>query len=173
MDRKAIAILVIAFGLLLGLQPLARWLFPVKPRPAAAGTNAAPATASSSVTHASGPVVPSLQGVQSLPSPPAAPATPEFTLALTNASARWVFTSRGGGLKHVELPGHAAFTGRHAKGRSNGPILLNHDSLPPSSHGPAHPPSRATPRTPSARSTGACAPRKQSGTASCLSGNTA
>ncbi len=131
MDRKAIAILVIAFGLLLGLQPLARWLFPVKPRPAAAGTNAAPATASSSVTHASGPVVPSLQGVQSLPSPPAAPATPEFTLALTNASARWVFTSRGGGLKHVELPGHAAFTGRHAKGRSNGPILLNHDSLPP------------------------------------------
>ena len=133
MDRKGIAILVIAFGLLLGLQPLARWLFPVQPRPASAATNG-PAGTNTSQSAAPGTVagnVPSMQGVQSPPAAPPMPAGPESLVVLSNASSRWVFTSRGGGLKRVELPQHPEFTGRHAKGRSNGPTQLNHDSLPP------------------------------------------
>ena len=134
MDRKAIAILVVAFGLLLGLQPLARWLFPVKARPVSAATNAAPGSpiaGTPSAQPSTTPVVPSMQGVQPIPAVVAAPVGPESVMVLSNASARWVFTSRGGGLKHVELPGHAEFTGRHAKGHSNGPIVLNHDTLAP------------------------------------------
>lgn len=131
MDRKGIAILVVAFGLLLGLQPLARWLFPTASRSPVAGTHA-PTRATPTNASSAAITPPTLQGVQPLPTAPsAAPAGPEETLVLQNASARWVFTSRGGGIKHVELPGHLALTGRHAKGRSNGPVILNHDSLPP------------------------------------------
>ncbi|MEI6341302.1 MAG: YidC/Oxa1 family insertase periplasmic-domain containing protein [Verrucomicrobiota bacterium] len=131
MDRKGIVILVLAFGLLLGLQPLARWLFPSSQRPVATGTNA-PAVAGSTNTASTSPTPPSLQGVQPLPAAAQSkPAGPESTLALTNGSARWVFTSQGGGIKRVELPGHASLTGRHAKGRSNGPVILNHDAMTP------------------------------------------
>lgn len=139
MDRKGIAILVVAFALLLGLQPLAKLVFPTKPVPPGAtnavlaalgGSNAIPLPV---VTNT--PSIPSLNGVQPLPATLAAdaarPAGPESVLTLTNKASRWVIGSFGGGIKHVELTEHDAFTGRLAKGRSNSPILLNDDSLPP------------------------------------------
>ena len=135
MDRKAIAILIVSFGLLLGLQPLAKWMFPTQPGAATASTNgvarATAAVGGSASTAAS--AVPSLNGVQALPGVPPGQgaAVPESTLWLTNGSSRWLVTSRGGGIRHIELVRHSEFTGRPAKGRSNSPVVLNHDTQDP------------------------------------------
>lgn len=146
MDRKGIVIIVLAFGILLGLQPLAKWMFPAKPVPPGAGTNAVmrttgatnPALAATpnTVTPATNPTapVPSIGGVNPVPgltNVPSAPIEPEKYLALTNSATRWVFGSHGGGVRHVDLLSHESLTGYYAKGRSNSPVRLNHASLPP------------------------------------------
>lgn len=97
MDRKSIAILVVCLALLLLWPQLVNKLLPPKPLPPGA-TNAVVTAAVS--TNAAAPA-------------PAATATapgvifdtnaPEQTLTVTNDGARYVFTSRGGGLKSVDL----------------------------------------------------------------------
>jgi YidC/Oxa1 family membrane protein insertase len=133
MDRKGIAILVIAFALLLGLQPLAKLLFPVKPG-APGSTNAIPTLPTAGNLQTTNVAsVPNLDGVVPIPPAtalPTVPTGPAQLLALTNASTRWVFTSHGGGIHHVELQRYSEFTGRIAKGRSNAPVLIN-DGGPP------------------------------------------
>ncbi len=140
MDRKAIAILVVAFGLALGLQPVAKMLFPTKPVPPGA-TNGAPRVlngtnipAASLSAPGSQATVPSLNNVQPLApatTAPATPAGPEKTAVLANKASRWIISSHGGGIRNVELLEYQAFTGRIAKGRSNTPVLLNAPGLPP------------------------------------------
>lgn len=136
MDRKGIAILVVAFALLLGLQPLAKFIFPTKPLPPGS-TNAAQASLSGTnrvpAQTNPAPAVPVLNGVQPLAPALPTPAAkgPEETASIATKSARWVIGSHGGGIRHVEVLSHQAFTGRLAKGRSNAPIFLNGDSLPP------------------------------------------
>lgn len=129
MDRKAIAILVIAFGLLLGLQPLAKLLYPVKPgAPGASNRLASVTTPGNTNSTALTQPIPNLDGVVPLPvstNLPVVPSGPAQLISLTNATTRWVFTSHGGGIHHVELNDYAEFTGRIAKGRSNAPVLLN------------------------------------------------
>lgn len=130
MDRKGIAILVAALGLFLALPYASRKLYPpLPPR-----TNAAPAVVASGGTNAAQGTVPQMNGVN-----PAAVATgiaarptgPEQLHVLANAHARFVFTSRGGGLKRVELLDYHAYPGRKAPpGGSNPPVVLNHDAAP-------------------------------------------
>jgi YidC/Oxa1 family membrane protein insertase len=111
MDRKSIVILVVCFILLMLWFPLVNRIFPPKPLPPGA-TNALPVTVTG--TNQAGTNPPQLeQASQPLPSPGGpGPATPawamdpnvrEETLELTNASARYIFTSKGGGLKQVDL----------------------------------------------------------------------
>lgn len=113
MDRKATLILIVSFGLLMLWYPLTNRLYPPRPTPATnqvafgtnrlAATNASlPQAAISAANQAGTPASP-IPGV-----PPAAPlsaedAVAEQTLKLENEDGIYTFSSKGGGLKLVEL----------------------------------------------------------------------
>jgi YidC/Oxa1 family membrane protein insertase len=147
MDRKAIIILVVCFALLLGWSPLVNHFFPPPPLPtntvasatspmsaatlSAPGTNQAPAAAS--VSSVTAPAV--------SPAGSNAPARyivhseiPEQLVTITNGEARYVFTSRGGGLKLVELSRYPATISRLRKKKpaeTNDFATLNAPDGPP------------------------------------------
>ena len=108
MDRKTIAILVACFALLMLWPKLVSTIYPPKPLPPgmtntvvaaslSASTNAAAAATASAQTAA--PVAPAAAAARPLFDTTA----PEQTLTISNADARYTFTSRGGGLKLIEL----------------------------------------------------------------------
>lgn len=110
MDRKTIAILVACFALLMLWPKLVSTIYPPKPLPPgmtntvvaatlSANTNAATATAAA--PPATAPVAPVAAAVP--PRPLFDTNAPEQTLTISNANARYIFTTRGGGLKLVEL----------------------------------------------------------------------
>jgi YidC/Oxa1 family membrane protein insertase len=102
MDRKSIIVLVLCFALLLlWSSVIVPVLYPPKPMPRGA-TNAVPATAPLEATN---------EVIHPAPTPPsaavaplvAATNVPEQELVVTNADARYTFTSYGGGIKLIEL----------------------------------------------------------------------
>ena len=109
MDRKSLIVLALSFFLLVVVWPrLVEQMYPPKPLPqgtnvVAGATNAAPV----GITNAS---------LRAAPPPPAKAALapeplgkgPERTEVLENASGRYTFTSRGGGLKLVEMKAYLA-----------------------------------------------------------------
>lgn len=109
MDRKATLILLVSFGLLMLWYPLTNRLYPPRPIPAtnqvAFGTNQLatnaplPQATLSAATPAAGP------GVAPTAAPVGAvePAQEEKTLRIENEDAIYTFSSKGGGLKLVEL----------------------------------------------------------------------
>ena len=127
MDRKSLIVMAACGAAFLLWVYLTPRLYPPAPRPVASGTNA---TAS---------------GTNALLRPPAAPGTntataanppkgfvqpstdsPEETIVLSNALARMTFTSRGGGIKLVELLHHReSVTCRSRKQGINRPVSLN------------------------------------------------
>jgi YidC/Oxa1 family membrane protein insertase len=126
MDRKSIIILVVSFIVLMLWYPLVvNKLYPPKPLPQgmtnlpSAGTNQVSAPAVPAVppvgpetgtgTSRPLPTVPSLSSFATQTN------EPEQLLELTNANAHYTFTSRGGGLKEIELLGYPEATSRHAK----------------------------------------------------------
>jgi YidC/Oxa1 family membrane protein insertase len=105
MDRKSLIILVVSFVLLTLWYPITNRLFPPIPKPAGQlSTNAEPVTRIETDTNAA-PVSPA-PGV--VPGPVRAFSGPEQTLAIENQDVRYIFTSRDGGLKLVELKGYPA-----------------------------------------------------------------
>jgi YidC/Oxa1 family membrane protein insertase len=98
MDRKSIIILVVAVLLLFGLPRVVDHFYPPTLVPVVPGGTNELATANTN-TNALAP--------ETVPSPasafPAEPAAPEHTLSVSNSLLIWHFTSRGGGLKYVEL----------------------------------------------------------------------
>ncbi len=130
MDRKGIAILVAAFAIFLALPWVSKKLYPPLP----VRTNSVPTLITNGAVVTT-PTTPQLNGINPLPGvavPSVRPAGPEEIFVLTNARARFVFTSHGGGVKRVELLAYKAFAGRKpASGASNSPIVLNHDTAPP------------------------------------------
>jgi YidC/Oxa1 family membrane protein insertase len=104
MDRKSIIILAAAVGLYFLLTPVVDHFFPARPAPAAMlATNHPPPTA------------PNVPGATSWPSAsvPVTAArtessTPEQILTVSNADLIWHFTSRGGGIKDIDLTHYPA-----------------------------------------------------------------
>ncbi|MBI5774308.1 MAG: membrane protein insertase YidC [Verrucomicrobia bacterium] len=115
MDRKSIIVLVASVAVLVLWFPLVNKLYP--PRPLPPGTNTV-----SSGTNALAQPTNSPPGAPSAPAAPAAVvsaapqiapvvatnAAPEELLTVESASARYTFSSHGGGLKLVELRGYPA-----------------------------------------------------------------
>jgi len=139
MDRKAIVVLAVSFLLLMLWFPLVNRLFPPPPRPPAAelpfDTNATTSLAAGSDTNR---VIPEWSAATTPPATPpdAAPREvtgvtartgawrgPELTLTLETDQARYVFTSHGGGLKHVELKQYPKKVGRQARRQDNADLL--------------------------------------------------
>ena len=101
MDRKSIILLVVCFLVLVLWQPLVmNKLYP--PKRIAGGTNA-PAATGTNVTTTNVP--PSTLAEAPAKAAPAVQITnaPEELLEITNTEAHYTFSTRGGGLKVVEL----------------------------------------------------------------------
>ncbi len=124
MDRKAILVLGICFGLLMLWYPMVDRWFPPQPIPESAlsGAEAEPAGGTGSVDIATAPswtaggatngnvgdVATALAVVE--------PAIrPERTEVIETQLARYVFTSRGGGIKEIELLDYSETVGRQAR----------------------------------------------------------
>lgn len=121
MDRKSIIVLVVSFVLMIAWYPLIvnKWLYPPKPLPpgstnAITSTNIVAAPPASSTQAVSTPLAPP-------PSPPSLMAAslpedaPEQLLELTNATSHYTLTSRGGGLKKIELVEYPETVTRRSK----------------------------------------------------------
>ena len=107
MDRKTITVLVACFALLMLWPKLVSTIYPPKPLPPGM-TNTVVAAALSASTNANA-VTPAAQPAATAAVAPVAArplfdtTAPEQTLTISNANARYIFTSHGGGLKLVEL----------------------------------------------------------------------
>jgi YidC/Oxa1 family membrane protein insertase len=127
MDRKSIIILVIAVGLYFAVSPLIDHFFPPQPiPPSLLATNQTQAAASNRPPSAPMPATPA----------PVAARTrlllPEQIITVSNADLVWHFTSRGGGLKEVDLTHYPAVIRRPGLALvTNRPASLNHNALLP------------------------------------------
>jgi len=132
MDRKSLLVLAISFLLLMLWYPLVDKMFPPPPRPQGALTSSG---LTNEVDDAAGLTVsnrPPAELSSATESPLTLPVTPAFqepeqTVSLETDQAVYVFTSRGGGLKHVELKHYREVVGRRARKSDEGdrPATLN------------------------------------------------
>jgi YidC/Oxa1 family membrane protein insertase len=104
MDRTSIIVVVVCFALImLWSFVLMPKLYPVKPLPPGT-TNALAAGVSATNEVVNAPVQPpSLEAMPATSTLTANTNVPEDLVEITNENARYTFTSRGGGLKLVEL----------------------------------------------------------------------
>ena len=104
MDRNSIIILVACFMLLMLWPQMVKKLYPPKPLPAGV-TNIIQAVESTGEVRAVqiATAAPPALAPLTTPHPTFQVAGAEITLVLTNESARYTFSSHGGGLKRVEL----------------------------------------------------------------------
>jgi YidC/Oxa1 family membrane protein insertase len=128
MDRKSIIILAVAIGLYFLLSPVIDHFFPPKPAPAGMlVTN----NTESPANHAASPSQPaSPSGAAEALAARTEPSAPEQTLTISNADLIWHFTSRGGGLKEVDLTHYPAVIRRPGlpAPESNMLASLNHNA---------------------------------------------
>jgi YidC/Oxa1 family membrane protein insertase len=99
MDRKSLTILIVSIALLFLLSPLVDKFFPPTPKPV--NTNQVASVSGTNAPHTNG----AQTATTTTPSTPATPTPsgPEKTLTVTNDNQVWHFTSRGGGIKLIEL----------------------------------------------------------------------
>jgi len=108
MDRKSIAVIVVCMGLIFLWQGvLVPKYFTDPPKPVIVDPNAPVASGSQAETTAESPRViapiTTMTGANGSGRPAFAADAPEELLIVTNENARYIFTSRGGGLKEIEL----------------------------------------------------------------------
>ena len=105
MDRKSLIILLVSFILLTLWYPITNRLFPPIPKPPGQVLTNAEAPSALGTTSNRSTTVPDTAAVPA----PTRPATgPEQTLTIENQDVRYIFTSRLGGLKTVELKEYPA-----------------------------------------------------------------
>jgi YidC/Oxa1 family membrane protein insertase len=129
MDRKSIIILAAAVGLYFLLTPVVDHFYPPKPVPVALPATTHPEPAANDVRPAAPPSAAPEPGA----TPGAEPSAPEQILTVSNADLLWRFTSRGGGIKDVDLPEYLAVirpAGQPAL-ETNKLAGLNHNALLP------------------------------------------
>jgi YidC/Oxa1 family membrane protein insertase len=130
MDRKSITILVVCFILLMLWYPLVvNKLYPPKPLPPGWTNSPASLTASNALTTSASTQPPNAPTPALLtPAPRVAANTnaPEELLEAANGNVRYTFTSRGGGLKLVELLHHLETVSTLARRQTHtNPVALN------------------------------------------------
>ena len=131
MDKKSIAVLAVCFVLLMLWPKLVNQLYPPKPLPPGA-TNAVATAAATNVAAAPTETISAATNAATAVRVRFDTNAPEQTLTITNANARYVFTSRGGGLKGVDLlhfP-ETVSTVRKKKSAATGDVITLNDSAP-------------------------------------------
>ena len=132
MDRKSILIIVVCVLVLFTLRPLSEKLFP--PIPVPLNTNAV-STATNVLATKAGAVISATGAAPTTLVAPAAtvmkPAAEEQVLMVTNATARYTFSSHWGGLKQVELPKYPEAVDRRRKRTDARPATLNANARVP------------------------------------------
>jgi YidC/Oxa1 family membrane protein insertase len=135
MDRKSIIVVLVCLALLVVFNQLVNKLYPPRPLPPGA-TNSLAAIEAPAITNPPGT---SSVTAAAVPAPSPAPKllvntnVPEQLLVLTNDNARYTFTSRGGGLKLIELVNYpeTVATRRGKAPPANRMATLNPDALEP------------------------------------------
>jgi YidC/Oxa1 family membrane protein insertase len=123
MDRKSIIIMAVAIGILFLLFPVVDHYFPPKPVPIVVRQ-----TAPSQPAAANLPPVAPPSGAAPAPALKE-PSAPERIVSVTNADLIWNFTSRGGGLKTVDLRNYPAVIQQGAAtGTVTNPASLNENA---------------------------------------------
>lgn len=118
MDRKSIAVIVVCMGLIFLWQGvLVPKYFTDPPKPSLINTNAPVAVGTQAVATAQSPSLEAAVG-QSIRAT-LSTNTVEELLVLTNENARYIFTSRGGGLKEIELVKFPETISRKRKDQAN------------------------------------------------------
>lgn len=129
MDRKSLIILVASFALLMLWYPLTNRLFPPTPLPLQTNTVSTNIDLTPPAPFPTTPAeTPAVTPAPSIVAPPQplAPAAPEQTMTLENKDVRYTFTSRGGGLKLVELKEYRATVDcRRKNPAAEAPATLN------------------------------------------------
>jgi len=104
MDKKSIIILVVCFGLFVGMQTIVPKLFPPIPRPPAPTNIVASASAPGQTNGTQNPTTTAISSSPTVTPTFVLPTNvAEESLVFSNENARYTFTSHGGGLKLVEL----------------------------------------------------------------------
>jgi len=115
MDRKSFIILGVAIALLVALSPLVDHYFPPKLVPIAPTNQVSLATNAASSTNFT--AAPSATPTER-ETPTSAPTGPETLLTYSNADTIFHFTSRGGGLKQIDLTQYRAVTRRSIEAKA-------------------------------------------------------
>jgi len=134
MDRKGIAILIGALALMLSWTWLVNRIYPPAVRPPGATNLARIAPAATNPAVAATPVAPATPATSvASPPPTLLPATPGKVLRLENEQIRATITSRGGGLRFVDLKEYPASVGCRAKDQAlaSEPAALNQPAFLP------------------------------------------
>jgi YidC/Oxa1 family membrane protein insertase len=105
MDRKSIIVIAVCLVLMVSMSKLANTLFPPHPLPPGATSVASnPGTNATAISAASpAPAAPASTTAAVIARPTFDARVAEQTLTVTNSNARYVFTTRGGGLKEVDM----------------------------------------------------------------------
>ena len=118
MDRKTIIVVVVCFGLMMFGSSLINKLYPPKPIPPdqtnALANATSPATNRAAELAATPPPV-APAAITTVPKPTIRYAGEEQILLVTNADARYLFTSQDGGLKTIELVNYEESVSGHDK----------------------------------------------------------
>jgi YidC/Oxa1 family membrane protein insertase len=131
MDRKSIIIVVICFAMLMLWPRLVEHLYPSPPPSTNVVSSAGSSLLGTNAPAASQPAPPALEGSNAPAAFVVNSTLAEQELVVTNDNARYVFTSRGGGLKKIEL-NHYPESVQARKGTDTNQLAsLNTPSAPP------------------------------------------
>lgn len=117
MDRKSIILLVATFVLFMAWTPMLDKIFPPKPIPANQLTNQVAIVGGTNVKNFQATVATNVAGATNAAASAAAtteipaPSAKEEFITIENESARYIFTSHGGGIKTIELKKYLANVG--------------------------------------------------------------
>jgi YidC/Oxa1 family membrane protein insertase len=134
MDRKSIAVIVACMGLIFLWQGvLVPKYFTDPPKPLPPGAIAPTATGTQAVATAQSPALIANVPAGAAVRPTLATNAVEELLVITNENARYIFTSRGGGLKEIELvnfPETITSKRKDQAAKTNVATLNGHGQLP-------------------------------------------
>ncbi len=115
MDRKTIIVVVVCFVLMFFGSTVINKLYPPKPLPPEQANVVTTPTTNRPAQLSTAPPVAPRAPAATLPKPTAPYSGEEQTLVVTNADARYLFTSQGGGLKTIELVHYEESVAGHSK----------------------------------------------------------